>query len=270
MATAAAAPNRYRNREKFKLPRSLFDSTRGGSSDSQLPFDARANLAALFALLTTTRRKLIKISVGATFPETRRNRPVCRRSFRGDQLPATPVTSSSRNINARSSSDTAGASDNEDWRASSASEVVTVRVEQEPKALIESGDVGHIDRGVLLLYRLRSSPRVLVTLEGAPLGTGGQDFGRRIKTRTPSSATTTTTILTKKIAAAHLTSCTKSQPGDIGFAPSDTGRCYVMMAGHVWSLRGRRAVVLAHSVVVREKVGNVNTYETKKPEARYH
>ncbi|KAL3206010.1 hypothetical protein MRX96_040457 [Rhipicephalus microplus] len=180
------------------------------------------------------------------------------------------MTSSSRNINARSSTDTAGASNNEDWRASSASAVVALRAEQDPKALIESGEVGHIDRGVLLLYRLRSSPRVLGILEGAPLGTGGQDFERRIKTRTPSSATTTKTILTKTNAAAHLTSCTKSQPGDMGFAPSDTGRRYVMMAGHVWFLRGRRSAVLPHSLVVREEVGNVNTYETKKPEARYH
>ncbi|KAL3194636.1 hypothetical protein MRX96_016097 [Rhipicephalus microplus] len=139
---------------------------------------------------------------------SRRIHAICRRSFRGDQLPATPATSSSGNVNARSSSDTAGASDNEYWRALSASEVVTddfvVRAEPEPKALTESGEVGHKERNVRLLYRLHSSTRVLVTLEGSPFENGGQDFERRLKTRMPSSPTITTMVLTETKEATHI------------------------------------------------------------------
>ncbi|KAL1415688.1 hypothetical protein MTO96_029013 [Rhipicephalus appendiculatus] len=202
------------------------------------------------------------MSVGATFPETRHHHPASRCSSLGDQLPATSVTTSSRNIKARPSSDTAGASEIGERQVSSASDVV-VSEKPEPKSLTESDEVLQEVREVLLLYLQRPLPQALVILEGAPLGPGGQDFERRIKTCTPSTTTTATTI-TKTNAAAHLSSWTESPPGRVRLAFNGIG-CWPRLVSY-----GRRAGALHESLVVEEEVEHVNTSERGTPGASYH
>ncbi|KAL1466418.1 hypothetical protein MTO96_026728 [Rhipicephalus appendiculatus] len=203
-------------------------------------------------------RKLIKMSVRATFLEMRHHHLVCRRSSLSDQFPETPVTPPSCNVKAPPSSASASPSDSKEPQAASISEVFRGEDEvipsdiPEPEALTLSGAVGSE-----------------VNHEGDPLQTGGQDFERRIRTCTYSSTTTTTATMTKTYAVAHRSTRTESPPVRVLLA-SNKGGSYPMAAAHVRFLRGRREAGLPESSVVEEERKNVNISEQRTHGATYH
>ncbi|KAH7932421.1 hypothetical protein HPB51_029297 [Rhipicephalus microplus] len=184
--------------------------------------------------------KLIKVSVGATFPETRHDNLVSRRSSASDQFLETPVTMPISNIKASSSSES------KKPQASSESDVLTGEEEviaselPEPEALALPDEGVSGKQAVVLEYLLHPSLLVLAICEGNPLPTTGQDFERRTRTRGPPSTTTATATMTKTDVAAHISYRAEPPPGRVRPA-SNKGRGYPATAGDVWLRHGGAA-----------------------------
>ncbi|KAL3251089.1 hypothetical protein MRX96_055255 [Rhipicephalus microplus] len=183
---------------------------------------------------------LIKVSVGATFLETRHDHVVSWRSSASDQFLKTPVTKPICNIKASPPSESRERQASSELDVLTGEEEVIASENPEPEALALPDEVVTGKQAVVLEYPLHLSLPVLAICEANPLPTIGQDFERRTKTCRPSSRTTATATMTKTDAAVHISYRAESPPGRVRPA-CNKRRGYPVMTGDVWLHHGGRA-----------------------------